>query len=423
MMTEPKRQWRNPAADLADDLTIEILVRLPARPLGRCKCVSRSWRDLIAGPVHRRRLANTDAASGFFSVRAAVNDLSFTSLSCSPGDDSSPPPSFLDQAFPFLPWNGMELVDSCNGLLLLRSGHNTSGYTACNPTTHGWAVELPLPSPLPEPKPAPLPDNLPPWEYEYARREQLREQWRREESRRPRPGAAALGFDPAVSPHFHVFELVAVDGNVVKAVRIYSSESGEWALRDSAWSYRIAYSGENAHLSGCEWSYRLAHAGLDGFLHLTTTDAKTGAVVVVSVDAMGRTWRANRVSQEPPVSAAGAVIGHSQHRLLYVDTGDSGYFGRRERELSVYALEKKRGGADRWVLKHRAGSLDCNGCRVIGIHPDCNVIFLFDYRKLSLIAYDMDCGTTRVVHTFTDETSNYQFFQYVPVYLQQALEM
>ncbi|KAF8647023.1 hypothetical protein HU200_065541 [Digitaria exilis] len=361
MMTEPKRQWRNPAADLADDLTIEILVRLPARPLGRCKCVSRSWRDLIAGPVHRRRLANTDAASGFFSVRAAVNDLSFTSLSCSPGDDSSPPPSFLDQAFPFLPWNGMELVDS--------------------------------------------------------------EQWRREESRRPRPGAAALGFDPAVSPHFHVFELVAVDGNVVKAVRIYSSESGEWALRDSAWSYRIAYSGENAHLSGCEWSYRLAHAGLDGFLHLTTTDAKTGAVVVVSVDAMGRTWRANRVSQEPPVSAAGAVIGHSQHRLLYVDTGDSGYFGRRERELSVYALEKKRGGADRWVLKHRAGSLDCNGCRVIGIHPDCNVIFLFDYRKLSLIAYDMDCGTTRVVHTFTDETSNYQFFQYVPVYLQQALEM
>ena len=65
MAGRKRRQW-NPASYLSDDLLIEILVRLPARPLGRFKCVSRSWRDLISGPVHHRRLAHTDAASGFF---------------------------------------------------------------------------------------------------------------------------------------------------------------------------------------------------------------------------------------------------------------------------------------------------------------------------------------------------------------------
>lgn len=34
---------RNPAANLSDDLIVEILVRLPERPLRRYKCVSRSW--------------------------------------------------------------------------------------------------------------------------------------------------------------------------------------------------------------------------------------------------------------------------------------------------------------------------------------------------------------------------------------------
>jgi hypothetical protein len=52
-------------------------------------------------------------------------------------------------------------------------------------------------------------------------------------------------------------------------VRIYSSETGEWVRKDSAWSYRIAYAGENAYLSS-DWSYRLAyvgrHAYLNGFL-------------------------------------------------------------------------------------------------------------------------------------------------------------
>jgi hypothetical protein len=57
-------QWRLLATTLPDDLVVEILSRLPVRPLLRCKYVSRAWRDLIIShPDHRRRLAQTISTS------------------------------------------------------------------------------------------------------------------------------------------------------------------------------------------------------------------------------------------------------------------------------------------------------------------------------------------------------------------------
>ncbi|GJN16724.1 hypothetical protein PR202_gb03744 [Eleusine coracana subsp. coracana] len=55
-----KRKRRNPAADLSDDLLVDILSRLQVRPLCRFNCVSRSWRDLISHDVI------PPALSGFF---------------------------------------------------------------------------------------------------------------------------------------------------------------------------------------------------------------------------------------------------------------------------------------------------------------------------------------------------------------------
>ncbi|CAO2196226.1 unnamed protein product [Urochloa humidicola] len=400
-----QRKEQPAAAYLSDDVLIEILVRLPAMALGRCKCVSRSWRDLISGPVHRRRLAHTDAASGFFyhAHGADALNLSFVAL-CPPdeggGGSPSPSPS-LDQAFPFLPspstGTEVKLLDSSNGLLLLRCRRHAYNYDlavpryiVCNPSTDGWAVELPVP-----------------WPEEPCRARARARLWLQLEQDRRALWPAALAFDPAVSSHFHVFELVMEDaGRAVKAVRIYSSDTGEWDHRDTAWSYRVDYAGEdNAFFSGSVWSYHLAYAGshayLDGALHLTTTDVENGGVVVASVDTLGKTWRATRVfpAGYPPASLAAlpGFVGQSQHRLLYVDAG----FGHDRRELSVHVLEDGGGGATerRRVLKHRTKSLQHHS--VVWIHPDCNVIFLFDCRRRSMIAYDMDRGITRVVHTFT----------------------
>ncbi|CAD6268223.1 unnamed protein product [Miscanthus lutarioriparius] len=55
------------AAVLPDELIVEILARLPAKSLCRCKCVSRAWRTLISDPDHRGRFAQT--LSGLFFSR------------------------------------------------------------------------------------------------------------------------------------------------------------------------------------------------------------------------------------------------------------------------------------------------------------------------------------------------------------------
>ena len=52
------------AADLTDDLIVEILSRLPAKSICRFKCVSWHWYGLITNPEHRKKIPQT--LSGFF---------------------------------------------------------------------------------------------------------------------------------------------------------------------------------------------------------------------------------------------------------------------------------------------------------------------------------------------------------------------
>lgn len=300
MMSVRKRK-RDPAAYLSDDLIVEILARLPERPLRRSKCVCRSWCDLISGPVHRRRLAHTDAASGFFyhanadGSWAPVTDLKFTGLCRPPVEGGvSPTPPLLDQEFAFLPPSytrtHVELLDSCNGLLLLRYYDASDElaaavYIVCNPSTQDY-VELP---PLPLPEASHVHDVIGGGAAAIAAVDHLLQLEQERRQRLPRP--AALTFDPAVSSHFHVFELEEERSPVfpeyspfVTAVRIYSSETRRWVVRRSGWNYHVAYSGE--------------HAYLNGFLHLATTDTENG--VVAAVDTEGQTWTPTRVCPEAP---------------------------------------------------------------------------------------------------------------------------
>ena len=60
------------AADLTDDLIVEILSRLPVKSICRFKCVSRHWRALISHPEHRKKLPQT--LSGFFYLRTLLDN-------------------------------------------------------------------------------------------------------------------------------------------------------------------------------------------------------------------------------------------------------------------------------------------------------------------------------------------------------------
>ncbi|KAF6987990.1 hypothetical protein CFC21_005579 [Triticum aestivum] len=122
------KRRRCPAANLTDDLVVEILSRLPARSVCRFKCVSTTWRDLISHPVNRTKLPQTLA--GFFTKHDGEtvpwSVPCFTNVS-----GRGVPLPLVSPSLDFLPVHKrIFLLDSCNGLLLLDSGGGDASESA-----------------------------------------------------------------------------------------------------------------------------------------------------------------------------------------------------------------------------------------------------------------------------------------------------
>ncbi|KAK3139845.1 hypothetical protein QOZ80_5AG0391450 [Eleusine coracana subsp. coracana] len=240
---------------LTDDLLLEFFARVPYRSLRRFACVSRRWRDLITDPGNYRKLPQTLA--GFF-----YSDLGRT-LPYVP----STGPLSLDPSLSFLPdpeREGLRLVDGCNGLLLCRcyrfADSKEFDYLVINLATEKW-VAVPI-------------------SRRWSNKVQM----------------ARLGFEPAVSSHFHVFEFQFDwaepensdteddensnsedeedgDGHVL-GVKIYSSETGLWSNEQSNWSVDIKLNSDLNSVFVC------------GMLYVVATSSVIGAV-----DVDGRTWK------------------------------------------------------------------------------------------------------------------------------------
>jgi hypothetical protein len=424
-------EGQNPAPYLPDDLLVEILSRLPAKSLCRFKCASRSWRALTTDPAHRRRFAQT--LSGIFFSRhldggtpATRLGWGFTALPSTPpphacawwGNGDSPV-GVASSGLPcFLPSDcaGVELLDSCNGLLLLRCSPPRAAagarwppppspppqqppdfYVVCNPAAAGEWVALPQPSL--EPGYDGLSDG---YDTEI------------------RACSAALSFDPSVSSHFHVFQIVEEDfqtEDVVRSVEIYSSETcgggggggGEWVMRESGWEL---------HTAIAPWHRNIY---FNGFQHFTTLYGRS----VAMVDVKGQAWR----EVEFPVSSENGFVGHSQGFLLYVDSVERGD------ALAVYALEDH--GGDEWTFKHRITKLAVFGqssesslhhgqlliyC-VAMFHPDCDWILLYGRQRRELMSYDMNKGDVRVICSLREVpgVARHPFFPFVPMYSRTLL--
>ncbi|KAF7099610.1 hypothetical protein CFC21_101231 [Triticum aestivum] len=332
------------AAFLTDDLILEILSRLPARSVHRFKCVSPSWRDLIADPVNRKKLPHTLAGflySTYDRVGPRFNYFRFADFSIG----AALP---VDMSLPFLPPNKyLHVLDTCNGLLLCLCSMAPSSpstdekapvelhahFVVCNPATRRW-VALPPGSLAPD-EPLTL---------------------------------ARLAFDPAVSSHFHVLQFKGARwGGCITGVSIYSSKSGAWIRRESLLVEKI--------LLKCGATSVFFH----GMLHLLGWLCPLNVnddFVLVAVDMEGKVWKTNRV---PSDGLACGRIGLSQGCLHYFSMPRIKKKKENTKVASVWFMEDY--DSKEWVLKNSVSNdelRNINGVdyKVAAFHPDCDTIFL-----------------------------------------------
>ncbi|CAL4915099.1 unnamed protein product [Urochloa decumbens] len=234
----------------------------------------------------------------------------------------------------FVPgYANIDILDCCNGLLLChnRTVAGAVCYVVCNPATEQWAAPA-------------LPDSVQAGNIFTAR----------------------LVFDPALSPHFHVFEFVETDPDpeggyvFVDGLEIYSSKTGEWIYRDSRWS-------DEATLC---FDHDLSTVFLSGFLHVFAAERQD----VLAVDIEGNTWRTIAV----PHGNDDGFIGQSQGRLYYLNMLQEHDF-----KVTVFVLEDYSSGE--WVFKHSVMASELFGMssfdpiqyyRVIAFHLECHLVYL-----------------------------------------------
>jgi hypothetical protein len=269
-------------------------------------------------------------------------------------------------------------------------------YVVCNPATREWLA-------LPQPSEAPGQDGDTMGENKWTR-------------------SAALGFDPAISLNFYVFQLLETEYQTdykVTAVEIYSSETRRWILSECGWD-----AGE-CHFFDGNMTYKFSNGSnmtyLNSVLHFTLLGG-----AVAAVDTKGEAWRVNRL-QFGECDGNG-FSGHSQGRLLYMFDDEKGDF------LSVYVLEDR--GSEEWTFKHNISKADLFGPRkwqwgpyyhVVAFHPEADLIFFFDWQRNRLISYGMTNMDVHVIGTIGGEEcsicttlgmecTDHLFLPYIPLY-------
>ncbi|CAL5066685.1 unnamed protein product [Urochloa decumbens] len=360
-------------AGLPDDPLVEILSRVSAKDLHRCKCISKGWRDLIADPLHRKKLPQT--LHGFFPSYPAESFLqsrrSFVNLI--PG---SPPP--FDPSFACLKKDHaiqrISLLGSCSGLLLFSHYTYASirhlGYIVFNPATEQWAA---VPSP----------------------------------------------HNPLV--------IFCEEEWKVCAVHSYSSKTGVWRHSKIDWAEDVKQRQLKRlppNISGT-----VSHATLfNGMLYLILSNDQ-----IAEVDVDGKTQRI--ISAPPSVGRQSVgshliVIGQSQGQLHCISEErwasdipselSSRVYTRDFTDdcdlVSIWVLEDR--DTLKWVLKHSVSRMRLFGStfhetEVVAIHPDTNLVFIsLDWKQL--ISYGLDGKEAHIVGKTKDALS---FTPYVPCFL------
>lgn len=194
----------SPAPKLPDDLVVEVLSRLPFKSFCRFKCVSKDWLAFSSDPHYRKKLLKIP--TGLLYQRRHNSAIRLASL---PHNDKE-----FDEALSFLPqYEQLELMDSCNGLVLCKykSSYTPLGicrFIVCNPATREWRM---------------LPDT-PHSHYD------------------PFYNMSILAFSPSWSAKFYVFNFQRLSTRYLGfgpvKLQVFSSDHSTWFLDDTSWLSR-----------------------------------------------------------------------------------------------------------------------------------------------------------------------------------------
>ncbi|KAK9051332.1 hypothetical protein SSX86_027959 [Deinandra increscens subsp. villosa] len=125
----------------SDDILTEILLRLPATSILRFKSASKHWLWLLSDRSFTFRFDKLSKSPGLF----LVGDGLLASNIYVPFDvENRTRLSFRSLDFSFDP-HGIQILQSCNGLLLCCSRHFARRYYVFNPTTKQSAIIPPVP--------------------------------------------------------------------------------------------------------------------------------------------------------------------------------------------------------------------------------------------------------------------------------------
>ncbi|KAL6642991.1 hypothetical protein ACP70R_021172 [Stipagrostis hirtigluma subsp. patula] len=422
-------------ARLPDDPLVEILSRLPVKSLCRSKCVSRAWRDLIAEPLHRKKLPQT--LEGFFYKDNDGSDGEISGSDTDGGggggyEDTTMPyhgrrhfidplgrsARLVDPSFPFLTKLpavvNLRLLHSCNGLLLFGHGpkrYDAQGYIVCNPATEQWA-EIPSSGWAASPPEAA--------EDEGGDDDDDDDDG---DSNNDYDEHTYLIFDPVVSSHFQLVQFV-LKASIERETRVltYSPETGVWI--DRASEQEQPEEGDHRQQLGSFGgiAVRLGCAFVNGMLHLIAYHIQKQRELIVAVDRTGKT---RKVMCWPEMRGCGwcesVFLGLSEGRLHCMTQNQQG--------TSVFIWVLEDYDKEEWVLKHRVTSLqlfgksNCNyhaGYNVVAIHPDCSFVFIVQRWDRKLISYEMN---RMKVHALRTLGHSYEVYESITPYVPYFLEL
>jgi F-box interacting protein len=290
-------------------------------------------------------------------------------------------PPLVDPSLSFLPKHeSLHILDGCNGLLLcllLEEGTDADEiqyYVVCNPSTEKWVV-------------VPTTD--------WSRRAEV-----------------YLAFDPAVSSHFHVCELVDSDtwhadgtGTIgdIAAVVIYSSKTGVWSHKADAWTG-----------SSVDIPIGAKSVFFRGELHLCAYDNQ-----LISIDVEENDWKSIHLPETVTVSFD-IYLSHGQLHFAHIGLS----------ALSIWVLEDPSN--ENWTLKRYISHLQLFGTEysayaddysVISIHPEDNLIFIVAGHMQTLMSYGMDSMKQRIIRPLGSVSSNrVHCIPYVPLFLESLAD-